>query len=180
MRILAWRWSPELTINKNLPSMFRAFLGYTLIFLRRKANIFFFQLKFLHLVPQALDSPCPNLVVFPTAPLSLPPAAPKTFPAAPKLLATAPPNFLSVLGVSKLFPGASPSPNIRSLTSRTFSSWKWQCRVWKTVSDVKKKPEEQSWCHPDSLVPLHTCTKPLQSFTLKSAQSNWILNHKKT
>ena len=29
-------------------------------------------------------------------------------------------------------------------------------------------------------MPLHTCTKPLQSFTLKSAQSYWILNLRKT
>ena len=143
-------------MNRNLPSMFRAFLGYTVICLWRKAKVSFRQLKFLHLVAQALDS----RETPPGAPLSLPPGAlnfpvppgdPKAFPpgalkaspAAPKLLTAAPPSLpsgfplrllsgvplrllsgvpKSFSGVPKLVPGVSPCPNIRSLTSRTFSS----------------------------------------------------------
>ena len=176
--ILAWRCSPELTMNRNLPSMFRAFLGYTVICLNRKAKVFFCQLKFLHLVAQALDSretppgaPLslpPGALSLPLgaplnlppgAPLNFPPGDPKTSPPAPKLFTAAPPNLLpgdsprplscvplrllscvplgllagvplrllscvpkSFSGAPKLVPGASPCPNIRSLTSRTFSS----------------------------------------------------------
>ena len=120
--ILAWRCSPELTMNKNLPSMFRAFLGYTVICLWRKAKVFFCQLKFLHLVAQALDSretppgaslnlPPGALNLPPGAPLSLPPGAlnlppdpPKTFsPGAPNLPLGAL-NFPVPPGAPKTFP----------------------------------------------------------------------------
>ena len=108
--ILAWRCSPELTMNRNLPSMFRAFLGYTVISLWRKAKVFYCRLKFLHLVAQALDS----RETPPGVPLSLPlgalnfpvpPGAPKTFsPGAPLNLPPGALNFPVPPGDPKTFP----------------------------------------------------------------------------